>query len=162
MFPIGEHKQTIAKMLSSLFLARTCPVPYTRVPLWSREPSRQPPRPPEPAQWRTRRLYHLRGYRSQTAALPAQTGHLTIGRHINSKYHVPALLKCKKWARTSVLQIVIVHTNGREGEYGLYLIVISSRRGHTGLIKRGMQEMFQRCWFRARDIKFTLVQMASL
>lgn len=30
------------------------------------------------------------------------------------------------------------HKQQRESECGLYLIVISSRRGHAGLIKRGM------------------------
>lgn len=120
----SEHKQ---KNVVSVFPARTCSVPCTHVPLWSREPSRQPPLPPERARWRTRRLYHLQGYQFQTAALPAQTGHLTIGRHINPNYHVPPLLKCKKYACTRVLQIAIEHTNSRERERAnVYCILLLS------------------------------------
>lgn len=101
-FPIRRKKTNNHKNVVSVFPARTCPVPYTHVPLWSREPSQQPPLPPEHARWRTCRLYRLQGYQFQTAALPAQTGHLKIERHINSKYHVPPLLKCKKHACRSV------------------------------------------------------------
>lgn len=87
-----NYMQTVSDrhthILGSIFVT----IPCRRVPLWSRAPSPRPPRPPERAQWRTRRPYHPPGYQFQTVALPAQTGHLTGERQVNyttvAKQHV--------------------------------------------------------------------------
>lgn len=60
-------------------------LPCTHAPLWSTSLSQQPLLPPEHAQWRTRKLYHLLGYQFQTVALPAQTGHLETHTHTHTK-----------------------------------------------------------------------------